>query len=140
MTQKILKLDNGTELTINIGDILRHADWDKISEDERYLNKHLYRVTGFSVLPSDGSETIMLRQIFHPMREYMYKISQLTTKLDPVKYPSAKQEYLFIRHDVQFANAAEIEILDGIPKNMIDYIRFQEDPLRSDKFKSYYKK
>ncbi len=139
MTQKTIKLDNGSEFTLSVGDILRHADWDKVSKEERYLNKHLYRVTGFSVLPSDGTDTVLLRQIFHPMREYMYKMKQLETKLDPAKYPSAKQEYLFIRHNVQFETAKELEILEAIPQNMIDYIRFQEDPLRSEHFKSYYK-
>lgn len=138
--QKTLVLDNGSAFEISVGDILRHADWDKITDDERYLNKHLYRVTGFAVLPKDNSEAIMLKQIFHPMREYMYKVSQLTTKLDAAKYPQAQQEYLFIRHDVQFQSAAEIEILENIPKDMISYIRFQEDPLRSEHFKSYFKK
>ena len=138
--QKTLILDNGAAFEINVGDILRHADWDKITDDERYLNKHLYRVTGFAVLPKDNSEAVMLKQIFHPMREYMYKVSQLTTKLDAAKYPQAQQEYLFIRHDVQFQSAAEIEILENIPKDMISYIRFQEDPLRSEHFKSYFKK
>ncbi len=139
-TQKTFTLDNGTSLTLSIGDILRHADWDKITDDERYLNKHLYRVTGFAVLPKDNSEAVMLKQIFHPMREYMYKASQLTTKLDPAKYPDAKQEYLFTKHDVQFSSPAEIEVLEAIPKDMISYIRFQEDPLRSEYFKSYFKK
>ena len=138
--QKTLILDNGAAFEINVGDILRHADWDKITDDERYLNKHLYRVTGFAVLPKDNSEAVMLKQIFHPMREYMFKVSQLTTKLDAAKYPQAQQEYLFIRHDVQFQSAAEIEILENIPKDMISYIRFQEDPLRSEHFKSYFKK
>ena len=138
--QKTLVLDNGSAFEISVGDILRHADWDKITDDERYLNKHLYRVTGFAVLPKDNSEAVMLKQIFHPMREYMYKVSQLTTKLDAAKYPQTQQEYLFIRHDVQFQSAAEIEILENIPKDMISYIRFQEDPLRSEHFKSYFKK
>lgn len=139
-TQKTFTLDNGTTFTLSIGDILRHADWDKISDEERFLNKHLYRVTGFAVLPKDNSEAVMLKQIFHPMREYMYKAVQLTTKLDPAKYPEAKQEYLFTKHDVQFGSAAEIEVLESIPKDMISYIRFQEDPLRSEHFKSYFKK
>lgn len=138
--QKILTLDNGTAFPISVGDILRHADWDKITDEERFVNKHLYRVTGFSSLPSDGTETVMLKQIFHPMREYMYKVSQLTTKLDPTKYPEAKQPYLFTKHDVQFESAAEIDVLENIPKDMISYIRFQEDPLRSEHFKSYYRK
>lgn len=139
-TQKTLKLDNGTDFAISVGDILRHADWDKITDEERFLNKHLYRVTGFAVLPKDNSEAVMLKQIFHPMREYMYKTSQLTAKLDTAKYPEAKQEYLFAKHDVQFESQAEIDILEAIPKDMISYIRFQEDPLRSEHFKSYFKK
>ena len=138
--QKAFILDNGTTIEISVGDILRHADWDKITDEDRFVNKHLYRVTGFTVLPKDNSEAIMLKQIFHPMREYMYKASQLTTKLDPAKYPEAKQEYLFTKHDVQFQSAAEIEVLENIPKDMISYIRFQEDPLRSEHFKSYFKK
>lgn len=138
--EKTFTLDNGTTFGICVGDILRHADWDKITDEERFVNKHLYRVTGFTVLPKDNSDAIMLKQIFHPMREYMYKASQLTTKLDPAKYPEAKQEYLFTKHDVQFQSAAEIEVLENIPKDMISYIRFQEDPLRSEYFKSYFKK
>lgn len=135
-----ISLDNGKVLTVCIGDILRHADWDKVTDDERFLNKHLFRVTGFTTLPRDGSPALLLRQIAHPMREYMYTEAQLSTKLNPEKYPMAKQDHIFIRHDVQFESPAEIEVLESIPGDMIEYIKFQEDPRRSDKFKSYCKK
>ncbi len=137
---KTITLDNGTAMTFNIGDIVRHVSWDSLDENDKYLNKHLYRVTGFSVLPKDNSEVISVKQIFHPMREYMYKVSQLQTKIDPAKYPFAKQDYIFIKHDVQFSSFAEVSVLEEIPKDMISYIRFQEDPTRSELFKSYYKK
>ena len=86
---KTLTLDNGASFTIGVGDILRHADWDKIGDEDRFVNRHLYRVTGFSTLPKDGSPAVLLRQIAHPMREYMYTFAQLQTKLDPAKYPMA---------------------------------------------------
>ncbi len=137
---KTITLDNGTSMTFNIGDIVRHVNWDSLDENDKYLNKHLYRVTGFSTLPKDNSEVITVKQIYHPMREYMFKVSQLQAKIDPAKYPFAKQEYIFIKHDVQFTSFAEVSILEEIPKDMISYIRFQEDPTRSELFKSYYKK
>lgn len=139
-TSKTIFLDNGDTLTISIGDILRHISWDTQSENDKFLNRQLYRVTGFSVLPKDNSEVVMLKQMWHPMREYMYKISQLESKADPAKYPNAQQAYIFTRHDVQFGSAEEIQILEDVPKNMIDSIQFQEDPTRSPKFKSYYNK
>lgn len=137
---KTITLDNGSTLSLNIGDIIRHVSWDSLDENDKYLNKHLYRVTGFTVLPKDNSEAVLVKQIFHPMREYMYKLSQLQTKVDTAKYPYAQQEYLFIKHDVQFSSLAEVSVLEEIPKDMISYIRFQEDPTRSEFFKSYYKK
>ncbi|MBE6889687.1 MAG: hypothetical protein E7485_06700 [Ruminococcaceae bacterium] len=137
---KTFTLDNGEQFTVSVGDILRHVSWDGATEQERYFNKHLYRVTGFSTLPKDGSEAVLIRQIFHPMREYMYTAQQLQTKVNTTKYPFAKQQYLLIQHDVQFESMNEIEILEAIPKDMIDYIRFQEDPTRSEHFKSYFKK
>ncbi len=137
---KTFTLDNGTAFTLSVGDILRHADWDKQTEDDRYFNRQLFRVTGFSILPKDGSPAVLLRQIAHPMREYMYTSAMLTTKLDPAKYPAAKQEYMFIMHDVQFESLDEVQTLQDIPNDMIEYIKFQEDPKRSAKFKSYYKK
>lgn len=137
---RTLTLDNGASFTIGVGDILRHADWDKVGDEDRFVNRHLYRVTGFSTLPKDGSPAVLLRQIAHPMREYMYTFAQLQTKLDPAKYPMAKQEYLFIMHDMQFASKVELEMLESIPGNMIEYIRFQEDPNRSSLFRSYYRK
>ncbi len=139
-TSKTLFLDNSDTLTIKVGDILRHISWDAQSDNDKFLNKQLYRVTGFSVLPSDNSEVVMMKQMWHPMREYMYKVSQLQTKADPAKYPNAKQEYVFTMHDVQFSSPEEIQILEDVPKNMIDSIQFQEDPTRSEKFKSYFKK
>ena len=138
--QKTLQLDNGTTMTIGIGDIVRHIKWDTATEEQRHINTHLYRVTGFGTLPSNGAPTVLIRQMFHPMREYMYTLAQLQTKADPKKFPNAKQEYTLILHDVQFQTLAEIETLEAIPKDMISYIRFQEDPLRSEHFKSYYKK
>lgn len=138
--EKTLNLDDGTSLVITVGDIMRHINWDKATEEERYLNKHLYRVTGFGSLPSNGAPTVLVRQIFHPMREYMYTVEQLQTKVDPQKYSFAKQQYSLILHDVQFESLAEIELLEAIPKDMISYIRFQEDPTRSEHFKSYYQK
>lgn len=138
--KKTVALDNGQTLEISVGDILRHIGWYSLSEDDRYLNKQLYRVTGFSTLPRDGSPAVLIRQIAHPMREYMYTFAQLGTKADPAKYPNAQQEYPLIQHDVQFESLAEIQTLEAIPTDMIEYIKFQEDPKRSDKFKSYYKK
>lgn len=137
---KTIVLDNGSPMTFNIGDIIRHVSWDSLDEKDKYLNKHLYRVTGFSTLPKDNSEVITAKQIYHPMREYMFKVSQLQSKVDRSKYPDAKQEYLFIKHDVQFTTFAEVTILEQVSKDMISYIRFQEDPTRSELFKSYYKK
>ena len=137
-TSKTIFLDNSDTLTLSVGDILRHISWDGQSDNDKFLNKQLYRVTGFSVLPKDNSEVVLVKQMWHPMREYMYKLSQLESKADPAKYPAAKQEYIFIRHDVQFGSPEEIEILENVPKNMIDSIQFQEDPTRSPKFKSYY--
>ncbi|MBE6902390.1 MAG: hypothetical protein E7478_07930 [Ruminococcaceae bacterium] len=138
--QKTLQLDNGTKMTIGVGDILRHIKWDTATEDQRYINMHLYRVTGFGTLPSTGEPTVLIRQIWHPMREYMYTLAQLQTKADPAKFPNAKQEYTLIQHDVQFQSLSELVTLDAIPKDMISYIRFQEDPKRSEHFKSYYRK
>ena len=137
---KTIVLDNGSPMTFNIGDIIRHVSWDSLDEMDKYLNKHLYRVTGFSTLPKDNSEVITAKQIYHPMREYMFKVSQLQSKVDRSKYPDAKQEYLFIKHDVQFTTFAEVTILEQVSKDMISFIRFQEDPTRSELFKSYYKK
>ncbi len=139
-TKKTLFLDNGDTMTINIGDILRHVTWDNGSETDKFLNKNLYRVTGFTVLPRDNSAAVLIKQMWHPMREYMYTVAQLETRVDPAKYPNAQQQYMLIPHDVQFGSAEEIQILEDVPKNMIDSIQFQEDPTRSPKFKSYYKK
>ena len=138
--QKTLELDNGTKMNIGVGDILRHVKWDSLTEDQKHINMHLYRVTGFGTLPSTGEPTVLIRQIWHPMREYMYTFTQLQTKVDTAKFPYAKQEYTLIQHDVQFQSLSELVTLDAIPKDMISYIRFQEDPLRSEHFKSYYKK
>ncbi|MGN0688147.1 MAG: hypothetical protein ACI4KA_08585 [Oscillospiraceae bacterium] len=135
-----LKLDNGTEMTIGVGDLLRHFKWDSASENERYINMHLYRVTGFSTLPRTGEPAVLVRQISNPMREYMYTVTQLQTRIDAARHPDAKQEYPLIMHDVQFESLKEIETLELIPTDMISYIRFQEDPTRSELFKSYYKK
>ncbi len=137
---KTITLDNGTTMEISVGDIMRHVKWDTATDEQRYVNMHLYRVTGFGALPSNGEPTVLIRQIWHPMREYMYTIPQLQTKINPAKFPNAKQEYTLIHHDVQFQSLAEIEVLEAIPKDMISYIRFQEDPKRSEFFKSYYKK
>ncbi len=138
--QITLNLDNGTTMIIGVGDILRHVKWDTATEEQRYTNAHLYRVTGFGTLPSTGEPTVLIKQMWHPMREYMYTIPQLQTKINPAKFPNAVQQYPLIQHDVQFSSISEVETLEAIPADMISYIRFQEDPTRSEFFKSYYKK
>ena len=87
-------------LSFHPGDIVKHFKRELISDEERAVNKYLYKIIGVAEHTESGESLMVYQALYDDFRIYARPYDMFTEKVDRDKYPDVKQEYRFEKHEI----------------------------------------